>query len=332
MRSRALLFGMALSVLFCLGTGLLWTRSFFYDDSYLGPGTHYHLGFESRQGNVSIDLLINFPQMGRNSGWNSHAANGRFAKFTLQSLINFNYRNIVIPAGAFGGTIRGNARIISVNIPTWPLFVPWTLFLAWGFFRGRKKTRWGFRSDVAWINPALPARVVRFSIFSTTGVAVGALAGYVAIQFDLGRTQWVWIAGFLILLPMVCVLIILSRRRIPWHRAILWMSLEVAGSVCFFEATVERFWYYFFLDLPDERNRIILLLSLGITCFICGAVLLLVFQVKPEVVKPGPYCPACGYCLIGSPRQVCSECGRAFTYDELGVGAEALMPVTAKSV
>ena len=48
--------------------------------------------------------------------------------------------------------------------------------------------------------------------------------------------------------------------------------------------------------------------------------------VRRKRAKVGTYCPECGYCLIGVPRQICPECGRAFTLDELGIPADALVP------
>jgi hypothetical protein len=65
---------------------------------------------------------------------------------------------------------------------------------------------------------------------------------------------------------------------------------------------------------------------MGAVSFVISAGVLLLLQLKPRAVKPGPYCPACGYCLIGSPRQICAECGRAFTLEELGITPEELIP------
>lgn len=40
----------------------------------------------------------------------------------------------------------------------------------------------------------------------------------------------------------------------------------------------------------------------------------------------GPSCPGCGYCLIGLAEQVCPECGRPFTLEELDVTSRDLRP------
>lgn len=43
-------------------------------------------------------------------------------------------------------------------------------------------------------------------------------------------------------------------------------------------------------------------------------------------LREGPYCPRCGYCVIGVREHRCPECGRPFTLSELGVTAEELEP------
>ena len=42
----------------------------------------------------------------------------------------------------------------------------------------------------------------------------------------------------------------------------------------------------------------------------------------PVVVQDGTLCPACGYSLLGTANRVCSECGREFTFKELGTTRE----------
>ncbi len=38
----------------------------------------------------------------------------------------------------------------------------------------------------------------------------------------------------------------------------------------------------------------------------------------------GPYCPGCGYCLVGVSEYVCPECGREFTLAQLHITADDL--------
>jgi hypothetical protein len=202
--------------------------------------------------------------------------------------------------------------LVSAALPTWI------------YFRGRRKERWQLRKDVRWINPRLHSRVARFSLFSAAGLVVGGMVSWIEVEFRLWRSEWEETLAFALLLPTVCLLVFLTRRRIPFHKALLWMTLELAGSVFFYSFASERtghFWgrYSFGLENAGQIDLLLFLAS-----FVCAAILLFFFQLKPEPVKPGPYCPQCGYCLIGSPRQICSECGRPFTHDELGVTAEAL--------
>jgi uncharacterized OB-fold protein len=54
--------------------------------------------------------------------------------------------------------------------------------------------------------------------------------------------------------------------------------------------------------------------------------LLLLMRLRHQKRIPGPYCPQCGYCLIGLPSHRCTECGRPFTLEELKIDAAALNP------
>jgi hypothetical protein len=50
--------------------------------------------------------------------------------------------------------------------------------------------------------------------------------------------------------------------------------------------------------------------------------LVLRVRLGPVVLQDGSLCPACGYSLRGCVVQRCPECGREFTFQELGVTAE----------
>jgi hypothetical protein len=179
------------------------------------------------------------------------------------------------------------------------------------------------------MNPRLRVRVVRFAIFSIVGSVLGALVVWFDYEFNISRNYSGWILILLLLLPVVSLMAVFTRRRIPWHRAILWMGLELAGCIVFFETTVDHIWLRAGLHQADDLELLQAILGVGVVDFIFGAILLLFLQVKPEKVLPGPYCPECGYCLIGSTRRICSECGRPFTLEELGVEAGALVPGNA---
>ena len=127
-------------------------------------------------------------------------------------------------------------------------------------------------------------------------------------------------------IPVIALLIFLSRKRLAWSRAVLWIALEIAGMGCFFAATLEQFLNRFQASGYEQPDTFAIALGFGLTSFICGAAMLLLIQLKPQAQKPGPYCPQCGYCLIGSTQRICSECGRPFTFDELGIVPEMLVP------
>jgi hypothetical protein len=211
-------------------------------------------------------------------------------------------------------------------VPIWTVSVLSAIFPAWILLRSRgKKMPWRMRSDVAWANPRLQARIARFVVFSAIGSAAGALVAAVDVSAPFSQSEWHRFLALWVLLPIVSLMAVFTRRRIPWHRAVLWMGLELAGCLCFFQATMERIWTHYNIFLYDVAGLLQLVLLTGVACYIFGAVLLLFLQVKPEKPMPGPYCPECGYCLIGLPKRICSECGRAFTLEELGIGEEALV-------
>ena len=44
----------------------------------------------------------------------------------------------------------------------------------------------------------------------------------------------------------------------------------------------------------------------------------------PMIIQNGTMCPGCSYSLVGCDNQTCPECGREFTYQELGTTREEL--------
>ena len=122
-----------------------------------------------------------------------------------------------------------------------------------------------------------------------------------------------------ILVIAATALTVATRRRIAWRHGMIWMALELAGYVCFLAATVDNFWHFFGGYWSHTPDLLQMVLVVWLMSFVLGAMALLLLQMRAEKVKPGPYCPECGYCLIGSPRKICSECGRPFTLDELGI-------------
>lgn len=51
---------------------------------------------------------------------------------------------------------------------------------------------------------------------------------------------------------------------------------------------------------------------------IVGAWLVCRLRQGRVVLQDGSMCPGCGYSILGSRERVCSECGREFTFQELG--------------
>jgi hypothetical protein len=323
MLSRWSRVALVISISLCVGTFLLWARSYFYQDGFGFTSDHNStLSLSSRQGRLSIvfQTIPNPPYYApAGFGWRSARLYDGWRYLTLRSLIDFRYDNRVIPR------VRSAAvHSRTLTIPTWCILVLSLPIPAWIIFRDRRTQQWGLRKDVSWINPRLRSRIARFTLLSAIGCLAGVLVASVDVEFPFNRSRWQWFVALWILLPVVSLMAVFTRRRIRWHRALLWMSLELAGCLCFFQATIERIWTHYNVNVYDVPDLLELVFMTGAACFIVGATLLLFLQVKPEPVKPGPYCPECGYCLIGLPRQICSECGRPFTLEELGVELDAL--------
>jgi hypothetical protein len=332
MLSRRSTVGFIVFTTVCFASLLLWARSYFYTDEIecrVALSTLY-FGAESRQGSVSIGFVTfsNTPAQGLPPTGRLAFHNNRGWRYlTLRSMLNFDRVNRLYPTAANGSV----AHVRFLTVPTWSVFALSAAASIWMYLRGRRKVHWGLRKDVSWINLRLRARIARFVIFSAIGCFLGAIVACADMEFDLGRTDGQWSLILLVLLPVVSLMAVYTRRRIPWHRAILWMSLELAGCITFFESTIDQIWRYENAHRYNDLELLQMILFIGIACFVVGAILLLFLQVKPEPAKPGPYCPECGYCLIGLPRQICSECGRPFTLDELGITSDVLIPPSARS-
>jgi hypothetical protein len=319
------------AVVLFIGTALLWLRSYFYNDTFGYAFKQNGLMGWSYGGEMHIQFeTYNLPRRVMPTGFvSSHpriSFSGWMGRGVLESIFEFRFTNHVVSFPAGRGFPAGMVHVRAVSVPMWSLLALWATLPLYVFFCGRRKVRWGLRKDVRWINLRLGRQITRFAIFSAIGAATGAMTASLDIALGLWRAQWEWMLALFILLPVVSFTIVLTRRRIQWYRALLWMSLEIGGCVSFYAATIQWVWRVFGGYRIYEPVLTTEALIIGFACFACGAILLLFFQARPEPIKPGPYCPQCGYCLIGTPRQICPECGRAFTLEELGIGPEALVP------
>jgi hypothetical protein len=311
----------------------LWGSSYFYANGILcmSQGTVQTEIF-SIKGDLEISVVTGLsPKHPQQFTWQSTPISqlgflGRHRNI-LDAMLSFSVRDRSFPLTS--NPAGPKYRIRLAVVPMWTLFILFATVPTWIILRGRKKNRWRLRKDVRWTNPPLDSRIARFALFSAVGAVVGILVTKIEMnyRYDGSGTTLEIILPWVILLPTLCLLVFVTRRRIPFHKALLWMSLELAGSVCFYSFATERTGYYYGILSEQDTPQAVLLL--GVASFACAAILLFFFQLKPEPVKPGPYCPQCGYCLIGSPRQICSECGRPFTHEELGVTPEALIPSAA---
>jgi hypothetical protein len=326
MLARLRVTAVALSCAMFLATVLLWIRSCYFLDRF--SWQHGRIGLMAISNDGELRFLYEHAsvQMQGGNGWQI-----RPQPRTLPSLVGFfasilNFRWMNRTVGYFPIHGAQTVHMVGAFVPTWTLLALCVPAPVWYFFRGRRKVRWEGRTDIRWIMLRLRSRLCRFAIFSAVGAAAGIALGWIDAHLNLWRSPTEWLLTLLILLPIVTLLIVLTRRRIPWRRGLLWMALEVAGCVCFFVASLQQSWHWFGGYRLADQTMGPAALILGALSFVVGAGVLLLLQVKPQPVKPGPYCPQCGYCLIGIPRQICAECGRPFTFDELGIAPEALTP------
>lgn len=177
-------------------------------------------------------------------------------------------------------------------------------------------------------DPVLSQRIGRASWFARSagwlvmGGAIGAAVGCARPQID-GPVHYEMILAWPALI-LLSLLLIWSLRRV-----LMWKSFEYlsVGMVCLWggfllgcdlllaitDPTYPSFWGFALLHAA---------LGIGV-----GAVLLGVWRIRYPI-KRGPYCPRCGYCLVGSVERMCSECGRAFSLQELGVSSDELVGST----
>jgi hypothetical protein len=317
----------AMCVLLCLATLILWVRSYFFSDTYIRTFGRRLVAASSKYAVVDFQTTVISARGPRpTTSWKSNAlVNGywRGSHQVFKSLYDFNWGpSQMYRWGGLGVPLNGSEG----SAPLWSILVLEAAFPAWIFFRGHKEKRWTLGSKGSVI-PALRWRVGRFAIFSAMGTVLGILFGWIGYPSrQLWRTQ---IAPELFALSGIAViLIILTRRRVRWHEALLWMALELAGFMCFFESVLDQM-DHFFRHQYLRAEMVDQVLGAGAISFVCGATLLLLLRLRLQKRIPGPYCPQCGYCLNGLRTRRCTECGRPFTLEELGIDATALNPAGA---
>ena len=151
-------------------------------------------------------------------------------------------------------------------------------------------------------------------VAGATGVASAFVRPMIA-----GPIHYEALVSIFIVLPTVCLVLTLSLRDVPWGAALGPLVLELAAVCVAFPAGVWLGPGGFADDLLGVMAGFWLIAVLA-----CAGLLVGRQYFRPPVL--GPYCPGCGYCLIGAPTDRCPECGRDFDPSELGVTREALRP------
>lgn len=156
-----------------------------------------------------------------------------------------------------------------------------------------------------------------FIVLTLLGAAIGAASALLRPVLEHNGVHYEAILADLIILPFIVLVVIVTHFDGRLRSTIPWFSLECAWlylvRTITWSLAANRWW--------DD------MIGLAIIEFMIAAgfgtmVLLLRARFKPPI--EGPYCPACAYCLIGAAEDICPECGRAFTLEELGITREAL--------
>jgi len=326
MLARLRLVAAAVCLLLCAAILLLWAHSYFYVDSYTynsGQSLVY-IGF--LEGDVDIESVHPLPLAA--GGWNSTAMRsvGMRPDF-IAPLFKFSHRTRHIPL--LPGQSPPPLQIEETILPLWSAFAPLAGFPVWMFLRNRRKESWTLGLRASSVIPTLRWRVGRFAIFSAVGAGCAALFGTMGYPMNGQFTGNRYSPELFVIPGIATILIVLTRRRIPWPQALLWIALEIAGFICFFQAVMDQMIYYLHRNSFLEPQMLDQILAAGAISFVFGATLLLLLQLRPQKRIPGLHCPQCGYCLIGLPTRRCAECGRPFTLEELGIDATALNPTGA---
>ena len=106
----------------------------------------------------------------------------------------------------------------------------------------------------------------------------------------------------------------------------VWQYSAMASVACYLPAL--RFYatlYYIREELPIAWFAALLL---GMVTGAIGVGVSLPF--RRVIDQDGSLCPGCAYCLAGLDSQVCPECGRPFTYEELGTSKEQLIAAASR--
>ena len=149
------------------------------------------------------------------------------------------------------------------------------------------------------------------------GAALGLATALVRARTVFTGVHWETVAGLLVAQPLACIGLAWLQRRVPWRRAIGWVAFESAW-LC-----AATFVGFLALSRLPARSGLFIESCVWASACVAGAALLIVWQ-RRHLRVAGPHCPACGYCLIGTPSGRCPECGRAFTPGELGMTAADL--------
>ena len=159
-------------------------------------------------------------------------------------------------------------------------------------------------------------RAVRIAVLTVMGGIVGAVSAYVRPMIS-GTTHYEAMIALFVVMPAICLAAVVSHRRVPFRWAMFSLHAELAWLWIAFATA----WSLVFGHIWDDMVGVTLVYWLGSATI--GTALLAAIQWRWRP-RYGPYCPGCGYCLIGLSEKRCPECGRPFNLAELGIEEDEL--------
>jgi hypothetical protein len=172
--------------------------------------------------------------------------------------------------------------------------------------------------------PTLQQTLLHLAILGAIGAVVGAISAWVRPYAEYGP-HWEAIISLFVVLPAMFIWSAWTVRRTPFRAAIPRLVVAIA-SIC---TAYMLAWSWAYGRFWGDMAGVVL--AVGAIAAPVLVVLLIGWQRRIATPTFGPYCPACGYWLVGLTEDRCSECGRPFTLAELGIDRAALQPPSAEA-
>lgn len=186
-------------------------------------------------------------------------------------------------------------------------------------------------------------RVILWAILHSAATTVGTcMASQVRVPASIvllanAYGPWELVHAFFIVGVLIVAPIPWLYHHTPGWRIVAYAAIYALGLVIWKEIAV--------LAVFDMELRIPILYRPGMAIFFlfasnlliggfvlsCAAWLICRLVRGPIAQQDGTLCPNCAYSLVGCMDEICPECGREFTYQELGTTHEQMTEFMSKN-